>query len=199
MLIPPRTLTQILGVWKERFAHTIGPIVVVSSDGDGVRRRLLHDFTSSVESEMFAEFDLVDDATSTDGVVQCFDLKHNLKRLRTRDLSKRGVKISPDALALNCDSYPELFGWYDGKPKETYRTLFNVDDRYVYFSSRRIGGRFGTFLSCGYVCVCTAVGSASRTTATQHHMSSMCDVLHLCAFAQVCLFAFSCCIVLSVT
>lgn len=105
----------------------------MASDGDGVRRRLLHDFTSSVNSKVFADFDLVDNTTGVDGVVQCFDLKHNVKRLRTRDISKKGVKISADALALNCDSFPELFRWYDCKPKETYRTWLNPDDRYVIF------------------------------------------------------------------
>eukprot|EP00904_Undaria_pinnatifida_P013996 jgi/Undpi1/9727/HiC_scaffold_27.g12183.m1 len=52
-----------------------------------------------------------------------------LKRLRTRDISKKGVKISTNALALNFDSFPELFAWYDGKPKETYRTLVNPEYR----------------------------------------------------------------------
>ncbi|CBJ27634.1 conserved unknown protein [Ectocarpus siliculosus] len=119
----------ILEVWNDRFAPTIDPIVLVASDGDGVRRRLLYNFTSSVTSEKFAEFDLLDAMTSEYGVVQCFDLKHNLKRLRTRDISKRGVKISASALPLNCDSFPQLFRWYDCKPNETYRTLLNPDDR----------------------------------------------------------------------
>lgn len=76
-------------MWKDRFAATIGPIVLVASDGDGVRRRLLYNFTSGVTSEKLAEFDLLDATTSEHAVVQCFDLKHNLKRLRTRDISKR--------------------------------------------------------------------------------------------------------------
>ncbi|CAN0215080.1 unnamed protein product, partial [Ectocarpus sp. 13 AM-2016] len=116
-------------LWSDRFAAAIGPIVLVASDGDGVRRRLLYNFTSCVASELFAEFDLLDAKTSIHGVLQCFDLKHNGKRLRTRDISKKGVKISAGALPLNCDSLPELFRWYDGKPKETYRTLLNPDDR----------------------------------------------------------------------
>lgn len=53
-------------MWKERFADTIGSIVLVASDGDGVRRRWLHDFTSSVPSEVFTDFDLVDDKTGMD-------------------------------------------------------------------------------------------------------------------------------------
>lgn len=138
MFYRPRTLTQILQVWNDRFAAAIGPIVLVASDGDGVRRRLLYNFTSCVTSEMFAEYDLLDAKTSIHGVLQCFDLKHNGKRLRTRDISKKGVKLSAGALPLNCDSLPELFRWYDGKPKETYTTLLNPDDRYVRFSSHRI-------------------------------------------------------------
>lgn len=145
--------TQILSVWNDRFADTIGPIVLVASDGDGVRRRLLHDITSTVTAPMFAGLTLIDNTTSSDGVVQCFDLKHNLKRLRTRDISKKGVKISTSALALNCDSLPELFAWYDGKPKETYRTLVNPEDRCVL--SRRAEHRlsFRHFPHVWVVCV----------------------------------------------
>ena len=127
---------QILSVWNDQFADTIGPIVLVASDVDGVRRRLLHDFTNMVTAPMFADLALVDGTTSSGGVMQCFDLKHNLKRLRTRDISKKGVKISTHALALNCHSFPELFAWYDGKPKEAYKTLVNPEDRCVH--SRRV-------------------------------------------------------------
>ncbi|CAN0037124.1 unnamed protein product, partial [Ectocarpus sp. 13 AM-2016] len=116
-------------LWNDRFAAAIGPIVLVASDGDGVRRRFLYKFTSCVTSEMFAEFDLLDAKTSIHGVIQGFDLKHNGKRLRMREISKKGVKISAGALPLTCDSLPELFRWYDGKPKEMYRTLLNPDDR----------------------------------------------------------------------
>ncbi|CAN0112175.1 unnamed protein product [Ectocarpus sp. 12 AP-2014] len=121
----------ILEVWSDRFAAAVGLIVLVASDGDGVRRRLLYNFTSSVTFEKFAEFDLLDATTSEHGVVQCFDLKHNLKRLHKRDILKRGVKISAGALPLKCDSFPQLFRWFDCKPNETYRTLLNPDDRYV--------------------------------------------------------------------
>ena len=127
---------QILSVWNDRFADTIGLIVLVASDRDGVRRRLLHDFTSMMMAPMFADFPFVDDTTSTGGVMQCFDLKHNLKRLLTRDIKKKGMKISTNGIALNCHSFAELFAWYDGKPKETYRTLVNRADRYVH--SRRV-------------------------------------------------------------
>ena len=135
-VFPPCMSPQILSIWHDRFANTIGPIVLVASDGDGVRCRLLHDFTSMVTAPMFADLALVDDTTSSGGVVQCFDLKHNLKRLRTRDISKNGVNISTNARALNCDSFPELVAWYDGKPKETCRTLVNPKDRCVH--SRRV-------------------------------------------------------------
>ncbi|CAN0092505.1 unnamed protein product, partial [Ectocarpus sp. 12 AP-2014] len=118
-------------LWSDRFAAAVGLIVLVASDGDGVRRRLLYNFTSSVTFEKFAEFDLLDATTSEHGVVQCFDLKHNLKRLHKRDILKRGVKISAGALPLKCDSFPQLFRWFDCKPNETYRTLLNPDDRYV--------------------------------------------------------------------
>lgn len=151
-------------MWNDRFAPTNGPIVLVASDGDGVRRRLLYNFTSSVTSEKFAEFDLLDATTSEHGVVQCFDLKHNLKRLRTRDISKRGVKISASALPLNCDSFPQLFRWYDCKPNDTYRTLLNPDDRYVSLSSRRINGLLGSLPSSLRSCAI-----ASRKRIAQPH------------------------------
>lgn len=90
-----------------------------------------------------------------------------MKRIRTRDFSKKGVEISADALALNCETLPQLFGWYDGKPKETYRAWINPDDRYVIFVAlNRWSIRH--FLRM-WVCVrqvYIAAGSASRTGTT---------------------------------
>ncbi|CAM9442935.1 unnamed protein product, partial [Ectocarpus sp. 4 AP-2014] len=119
---------RILEPWKDRLAAAIGPVALVASDGYAVRRRSLYDFTSSVTSETFAEFGLLDAKTSVHGVLQCFDLD-NGKRLCTRDTSKGGVNISAGALPLHCDSLPELVRWYNGEPKGTYRTLLNPDDR----------------------------------------------------------------------
>lgn len=78
-------------MWDAKFAPTTGPIVLVASDGDAVRRGCLHDFTTCDSSEVLRKFKLMDKTASTGGVVQCFDLKHNLKRLRARDVSKKGV------------------------------------------------------------------------------------------------------------
>ncbi|CAN0410353.1 unnamed protein product [Scytosiphon promiscuus] len=125
------TFAKILKVWTDRFADVIGPIVLVASDGDAVRRPMLYKFTSSTKPKDFAAFKLIDANTSAGGVVQAFDLKHNCKRARTRDLSKKGVTISAEGLPLNRDSYPELFRWFDRKPKETYSSMFNVDDKCV--------------------------------------------------------------------
>lgn len=92
---------------------------------------MLFDFTCATKSTELAPLKLINANTSAGGVVQSFDMKHNDKRSRTRDLSKKGVTISEEGLPLNRDSYPELFRWYDGKPEETYSSLFNVDDKYV--------------------------------------------------------------------
>ena len=119
-------------MWGEKFAATTGPIVLVASDGDGVRRQLLHEFTTCDTSDMLRNFKLMDKTTSTGGVVQCFDLKHNIKRLRGRDISKKGVQITAGGLVLNCDSYRKLFRWYDKKPEEMYNGMFCVTDRYVH-------------------------------------------------------------------
>lgn len=123
---------QILDVWEAKFAATIGPIVLVASDGDAVRRQFFHEFTTHHTSDMLRGFKLMDRTTSAGGVVQCFDMKHNLKRLRARDISKKGVTISEEGLALNCDSYRELFRWYDETPDGMYKSFFDVDDKWVY-------------------------------------------------------------------
>lgn len=141
-IVLPPTLTQILDVWEDRFADTIGPIVLVASDGDAVRRLMLYKFSSETIAPEFAVFKLIDARMSLGGLLYVLDLKHNCKRIRTRDLSKKGVTISEEGLALNRDSYPELFRWYDGKPEETYSSLFNVDDKCVCFLACRIFARF---------------------------------------------------------
>eukprot|EP00904_Undaria_pinnatifida_P003353 jgi/Undpi1/13018/HiC_scaffold_8.g02681.m1 len=125
----PTPTTEILEVWEDGFAGTIGPIVLLASDRDGVRRPMFFDFTSAVKSTQLAPLKLIDSNTSICGVVQSFDMKHNHKRSRTRDLSQKGVTISGEGLPLNRDSYPALFRWYDGKPEKTYSSLFNVDDK----------------------------------------------------------------------
>lgn len=121
---------QILDVWNSNpaFGNTLGPIVLVCSDGDAVRRKVLHDLTSGGTSDVLNVFKLMDKTTSVEGLMQCFDLKHCAKRYRTKDISKKGVRVS-GGLALNRDTYPELFRVHDGNPEATYNALFNPDDR----------------------------------------------------------------------
>ncbi|CAM9776674.1 unnamed protein product, partial [Ectocarpus fasciculatus] len=113
-------LRTILDVWNSNpaFGNTLGPIVLVCSDGDAVRRKVLHDLTSGGTSDVLNVFKLMDKTTSVEGLMQCFDLKHCAKRYRTKDISKKGVRVS-GGLALNRDTYPELFRVHDGNPEAT--------------------------------------------------------------------------------
>lgn len=138
----PRASVQILDFWNTdpRFRDTIGPIAVFASDGDAMRRGMLHKLAAavpSVDSSTLHELALMDQGTSVHGAVQCYDPKHNLKRFRSRDYTGTGVKIAKDGHALNRDSLVRLFRIYDGDPEEKYQTLFSPDDKCVFYGTSR--------------------------------------------------------------
>lgn len=72
---------------------------------------------------------LLDKHTDVYGAMQCYDFKHNLKRIRTRDSTKMGQKISRAGLTLNADTLTELFRNYDKDAKATYQSFFHPDDK----------------------------------------------------------------------
>lgn len=131
-----RTLPQIVDVWNtdSRFGDTLGPIVVLASDGDSQRRPVLYNLAASVRSEGIGGLgglELTDQTTSKHGLVQCYDLKHNLKRIRSRDCSIKGVQIAKEGHVLNRESYPRIFRMHDG-PHRKYDSFFSAEDKWVF-------------------------------------------------------------------
>lgn len=138
----PRTSIQILDCWNTdpRFRDTIGRIAVFASDGDALRRGMLHKLAAalpSVDSSTLHKLAFMDQATSVHGAVQRYDPKHNLQLFRSRDYTATGVKITKDGHALNRDSLVRLFRIYDGDPGEKYETLFSPDDKKVFYGTSR--------------------------------------------------------------
>ena len=130
-----RTLPQIVDMWNtdSRFGDTLGPIVALASDDDSQRRPVLFNLAASVRSEGMGGLgglELMDQTTSKHGLVQCYDLKHNLKRLRSRDCSIKGVQISKEGHVLNRESYPRIFRMHDG-PQRKYDSFFSAEDKWV--------------------------------------------------------------------
>lgn len=122
---------QILRVCAEdkRFRDVIR-IVVVATDGDSVRRGMLHEMTgdpSVSAAESLAELELMHPLRSLGGWVQSMDPKHNLKRWRTRLYSGKGVLIATGRLPLNKQALLRLFTLW--APTKDFTQLFNAADK----------------------------------------------------------------------
>ena len=114
-----------------RCGDTLGPIVALASDGDSQRRPVLYNLAASVRSEGLGGLgglELMDQTTSKHGLVQCYDLKHNLKRFRSRHCSIKGVQIAKEGHVLNRETYPRIFRMHDG-PDRKYDSFFSAQDK----------------------------------------------------------------------
>lgn len=72
----------------------------------------------------------MDQTTSKHGLVQYHDLMHNLKRLRSKDCSIKGVQTAKEGHVLNRESYRCIFRMHDG-PHRKYDSLFSAEDKWV--------------------------------------------------------------------
>lgn len=126
-------MDQIQTTWKMLgFGDLFGPILILASDGDATRRRSLHQRTSATLPEGQGSLNgcgLLDQHTDIHGAMQCYDFKHNVKRVRTRYSTQMGQKISRHGLTLNRDTLTELFRVHDGDATATYQGFFNPDDK----------------------------------------------------------------------
>ena len=107
----------------------------VATDGDAERRTLLAQAFATVQLEdlrfdwakELRSLELMDKAVGPHGITQTFDLKHIIKRMRTRDKCKsKGMKIG-DGASLNAETIIPLFDLYFGK--QPWSSLFQPDDR----------------------------------------------------------------------
>lgn len=122
--------SQIEKKWSSdsRFGETLGPIAVIASDGDPVRRGDLYHHAAAVPAEG-GKLPLADHTTSVFRSVHGFDMKHNCKRERARDSTEMGSQISKGGLSLNRNTLAALFRVHDGNPEATYDTLFDPKDK----------------------------------------------------------------------
>lgn len=114
---------------------THGPLVNVATDGDAERRLLLAQEFSTVQLETLGcewadelgFLDLMDKTVGPNGITQTFDLKHIVKRMRTRDKCKtKGMQIGAGT-SLNAETIIPLFDMFFGK--QSWDSLFQPDDR----------------------------------------------------------------------
>lgn len=69
--------------------------------------------------------------TNKHDLVQCYDLKHSLKRFRSRDCTIEGVKIAKEGHVLKCESHHRIFRMHDGL-HHNYASFFSAEDRWIF-------------------------------------------------------------------
>lgn len=108
--------------------------MLVATDGDSVRRGMLHEMTSDPLApvvQSLAELVMMHPLRSEGSWAESMDQKHNAKRIRTRLYSEMGVLIAPDGLSLNKHSLLRLFNMWS--PGTDFTRLFDVQDKCVIF------------------------------------------------------------------